>query len=265
MEKTEEKNYLDDLKKYVNYNAICSLMVLLSRLMNNDQGKKRQLFKRDDDFEQFPVTLDNGMNYWIERNKDEFKITCEDGRVLAVSFSLSPSYNRTTGEIEYYGRVNFRFEINQYSAIIFTDILDWITDYASVGELQVEDIKRIEPLYRAFYCKDYFRTFDLVTSHLVGNKNDDISDAIDNGIVIDNCVLSSDGSSIIYIRGKEESKTLPFMQEINRVRGILEDGSIKDYFFDEDELSLIVDQIDNHFGTQIGNNGDRLRKSIFER
>lgn len=280
-----EINYLNEIKKHIAYDEIFNLLMRLIQLMTIDQKNGKEHSNGSfitpsfgDDRRYSIVKIDNELTAAKYRTRGMFL-----DKLLQIHFNLWPI---DAVENAKWGSVNIKIAISEHASIILSKRFEWISDLKTAKSLQVSDLKGIEPVLVINYDKDHFRVFDLVTENFVGNQGGNANINLSDGeVVIDNYALLSDGENNISLKptdeddsskenmgnknasigASEDSEIVPFLQEIDDIRGLLVSGEITEYLFDINELAYLVASAADCFieyGKKSNSSDRRIRKFI---
>ena len=275
------RNYLDDLKKYIDYSSILYLINIISRTRNIE------LYTPEDryvprDYKNHSIVFEyNGKEYTVSKFEDSVRISCSDGRLMFVNNEFYEKRGYKENEIR--SNIYAYFKINNKSYLSTKKIdYDWLKNDYDVEQLKEDDISNKKLVFSAIWS----------TSSLSRNNasndynfiNEDVIDYVksekelkeinnNEGISIGKYVVSPDFENIISYNGmkmptreewrngilyEQDSYTVDTsyrqmraFKEACEFRDRLVNGEIKDIFFTKDEMNEIVNRL-----------YDRLEKDI---
>ena len=255
-------NYLDWIKKYIDFEQIRCLIILLAKSegINYKIWKSNYYFKNIIDNNSIVFNKGN-ISYTVEKEdinerRREVRISCEiekreqkkEKREMSINFGISPIYNHETNEIEKVcGRVNIVIRITEKTAIIISGALDGITSYDDVDNIRESDLKEL-----GVYCRimsgdienTYFEIFDLMTDNQIGCKQNQETDDFGKEITrVGKHLIDTEGN-VLNVKSSlsDESRwqVSRCVREAVAVKERLLRGTIDDYVFDSTVLNAAI-------------------------
>lgn len=277
-----ERNYLEELKEYVDYDGIIRLINIIARTKGETRTIKWEHSHNVNHYDEIEITEDTAIHfeyedevYTIERYNGSIVISCSDGRSMEVSFNVLGPCSQVYVEVRVNNDINIKV-VEEYFELIERDF--------EVYQIGVSDIKKSIPVM--FLGRTSPTKYSLINDVRIGNIGDDpeLREPIEGKIRIGDMVLTSDCSRIdswnngerIYtpeeIEGMREEDSsyenkvkcdnyeadsreayndLPLLQSANNLRLYFSKGYMPLLLFTKKEMGKIIGVLYKTFKEQI--------------
>ena len=190
-----ERNYLEELKEYVDYDGIIRLINIIARTKGETRTIKWERSHDVNHYGEIEITEDTAIHfeyedevYTIERYNGSIVISCSDGRSMEVSFNMLGPCSQVYVEVRVNNDINIKV-VEEYFELIERDF--------EVYQIGVSDIKKSIPVM--FLGRTSPTKYSLINDVRIGNIGDDPEERepIEGKIRIGDMVLTSDCSRIV--------------------------------------------------------------------